>query len=119
MNADKERMDKRREEQRDLCADLIRISWVGDSFEKVQQWSTLEDISSSGACLQVDQPIPPGTMISLEFPSEHCSASIQYCRYQNTGYFIGVKFEEGYRWSRKKFRPEHLIQFRLRPAVKR
>jgi hypothetical protein len=33
-------------------------------------------------------------------------------------YQLGVQFEDGYRWSRRKFKPEHLLQFRLRKVRK-
>ena len=111
-------MKKQRHEPRDLCADLIQIRWKDSSGQAVRQWSTLEDISSSGACLQVEQPIPTETVISIEFPDNECSARVKYCVFEHTGYFLGIKFENGYRWSRTKYKPEHLLQFRLRSARK-
>ena len=51
-----------RREKRDLCADLIKVCWKNEAGEHFQDWATLEDISASGACLQSEQPVPPGTV---------------------------------------------------------
>ena len=107
-----------RHEGRDLCADLIRINWKNEAGEEFEDWATLEDISSSGACLQAEQPIPPGTTISLDPPGAGCTARVKYCTFQQIGFFLGVEFLEGYRWSRLKYKPSHLLQFRLRAAKK-
>jgi hypothetical protein len=34
---------------------------------------------------------------------------IRYCVLREGGYFLGVQFEEGCRWSTQHFRPQHLL----------
>lgn len=75
-------------------------------------------ISPSGACLEVEEPIPTDTVVSLEFANERCQARTKYCKFDKVNYLLGVKFEQGYRWSRRRFKPEHLTQFRLRSVRK-
>jgi len=104
----------RRECERELCADLVKIHWKPEFGPSRSEWAILEDISPSGACLEFEEPIPPNTVVTLHFKSERCQASIKYCKYEKTNYLLGVEFEGGYRWSRRRFKPEHLIQFRLR-----
>lgn len=112
-------MKSNRLEDRELCADLVRVRWEPESGPAQDEWAVLDDISSSGACLEIEQSIKPGTLLSLEFPGDRCQATVKYCKSVLTNYLIGVKFEQGYRWSRRRFKPEHLIQFRLRSVPKK
>jgi hypothetical protein len=34
---------------------------------------------------------------------------VRYCVYRDIGYFLGVEFEPGFRWSVRMFRPQHLL----------
>jgi hypothetical protein len=113
-SADRYIVKSTRNEDRELCADLVKVQWKNESGADKSEWAILGDISPSGACLEADEPIPPDTMVSLQFPRDHCQARIKYCTFDKVNYLIGVQFEQGYRWSRRRFKPEHLIQFRLR-----
>ncbi len=103
-----------RREDRELCADLVKVRWKVGSGPVQSEWAVLEDISPSGACLGLEEPIPPDTIVTLQFPKDRCQARIIYCECAKTNYLLGVEFEQGYRWSRRKFKPDHLTQFRLR-----
>jgi hypothetical protein len=107
-----------RREDRELCADLVNVQWNPESGPSRNEWAILEDISPSGACLEIEEYIPPETMVSLQFKTDHCRARIKYCKFDKINYLLGVQFEQGYRWSRRKFKPEHLTQFRLRKVRK-
>lgn len=107
-----------RQEDRELCADLVRVQWNPEPGSPRSEWAILEDISASGACLEIEEPIPPNSIVSLQFATDQCQARVKYCKPDKTKYLLGVQFEEGYRWSRRKFKPEHLIQFRLRKVGK-
>jgi hypothetical protein len=108
-----------RSEDRELCADLVKMEWEQEPETARSEWTILEDISPAGACLESELPVPPDTLVSLEFPGNHCcKARIKYCKYDRTNYLLGVQFEQGYRWSRRKFKPAHLTQFRMRCVKK-
>ncbi len=117
--ADTLSMRSDRAEDRELCADLVKIQWKPECGPARSDWAILEDISPSGACLESEQPIPPDTVVSLEFTGDRCQARIKYCKFDRINYLLGVRFEQGYRWSRRKFKPDHLIQFRLRSVKKK
>jgi hypothetical protein len=102
-------MEDRRFEPRLLCADLIDVWWVDHSGRKHKSLANLEDISNSGACLQVDAPVPSETLLHIEHPKATFEGLVRYCVYRETGYFIGVHFEAGFRWDRQRFRPKHLF----------
>ncbi len=111
--------DKQRQEARNLCADLVLVGWKTAKWSEHREWATLEDISSGGACIQVEGWIRPGTTVSLQFSTSSCEARVKYCIGDRTGYLLGVEFENGYRWSRRLYRPQHLVQFHVRPVPKR
>ncbi|MBN2337462.1 MAG: hypothetical protein JXP48_02885 [Acidobacteria bacterium] len=107
-------MTRKKQEERELCADLVKVQWENNSGSLQSEWAILSDISPSGACLEVEIPIEPETVVGLQFASEQCRARAKYCRFDKVNYLLGVEFENGYRWSRRRFKPEHLTQFRLR-----
>lgn len=99
-----------RNNDRSLCADLIKIVWTDESGSKQKALAALEDISPGGACLQVERPIPVDTPISILYPDGRYHGRIRYCVFQHTGYFLGVKFDPGYEWSKQQYMPSHLLE---------
>ncbi|MCS7315627.1 MAG: PilZ domain-containing protein [Bryobacterales bacterium] len=102
-------MQERRAEPRMLCADLIQVRWTDESGRQHEAVANLEDISLSGACLQLDTPIPEDTLLRLSHPKLDLVGRVRYCIYRDTGFFLGVKFEPGYAWSERRFRPKHML----------
>lgn len=99
-------MTERRQEKRLLCADLVRIDWNIRTLEGV-----LEDISSQGACVQVEEQIPPGEAISIAEPAAEYAlftGMVTYCVHHDYGYQIGVRFTSPAAWSCGVFEPQHL-----------
>jgi hypothetical protein len=115
-------MIERRFESRFMCADLVRAGWrAGDAFRTVE--AVLEDISALGACVQVDEPIPPGTAISISVRAgetvQFCG-HVSYCVFRDYGYFVGIRFSNETRWSSGIFEPRHLTNLEeLIPAPAR
>ena len=107
--ADMEFMQERRTESRMLCADMLEIRWTEDSGRKRQAIGLLEDISQSGACLQMESPIPAGAEISWESPDQWFAGVVRHCVYREIGYFVGVEFYPGFKWSEQTFQPQHLL----------
>jgi hypothetical protein len=107
-----------RSNERCLCADLIKIVWTDESGGKRKELAALEDISPGGACLQVEHPIPVDTPISILYPDGRYHGRIRYCVFQETGYFIGIKFDPGYEWSKNKYMPSHLLELHTLCAKK-
>ncbi|MEP6963325.1 MAG: hypothetical protein ABI995_14685 [Acidobacteriota bacterium] len=99
----------RRIETRMLCADLVDFQWKDSNGRKKRGVANLEDISLSGACLQVDRPVPLGTTVNICYPSGELKGIVKYCVFRDIGYFLGVEFDAGVRWSQHSFRPQHLL----------
>lgn len=112
-------MIKRRFEGRFLCADLVRVEWlageVGELTPRMAE-AVLEDISALGACVQVDEFIPPGAAISIStiagladaVETTRFTGWVAYCAYRDYGYFVGIHFSDETKWSSGVFEPQHL-----------
>jgi hypothetical protein len=109
MRADKKYMFERRIEPRMLCADMVDVQWKDKTGRIRKGVANLEDISLSGACLQFDQPIPLQTEVRISYPKGELSGKVRYCVYREIGYFLGVEFEPGCKWSQRHFKPQHLL----------
>lgn len=99
----------RRTEPRMLCADLVDVQWKDQTGRTRKAMANLEDISVSGACLQLDAPLPLQTMAAIVYPKGRFTGKVQYCVYREIGYFIGIQFEAGCRWTQRQFKPQHLL----------
>jgi hypothetical protein len=102
-------MFERRIEMRMLCADLVDLQWKDKSGRNRRSIANLEDISMSGACLQVERPIPLGTDLRMTYPKGELAGIVKYCVFREIGYFLGVEFEEGVRWTERDFKPQHML----------
>jgi hypothetical protein len=92
-----------------LCADLIDVHWTDRSGHNRSAVANLEDISLSGLCLQLDMPVPSETVLHMAHPKAALEGRVRYCVFRETGYFIGVQFEPGCKWSQRQFRPKHML----------
>ena len=102
-------MFDRRVEPRMLCADMVDVQWKDKTGRIRRGVANLEDISLSGACLQFDQPVPLQTDVRITYPKGELTGKVRYCVYREIGYFLGIEFEPGCKWSQRHFRPQHLL----------
>jgi len=102
-------MQDRRSEPRLLCADLVEVEWKDPSGRRRRAVANLEDISLSGACLQLDVAIPLETIVKISHGQGELTGTVRYCIYREIGYFLGIRFEPGSKWSRNEFEPRHLF----------
>lgn len=105
-------MTERRAEARMLCADLVDVRWKDKAGRARKAVANLEDISLSGVCLQLDSPIPIDTTLRISHPKAEFQGNVRYCLFREIGYFLGVQFAPGCKWSRRRYRPQHLLDLR-------
>jgi hypothetical protein len=105
-------MDERRTEVRMLCADMVEVSWTERSGRCRQATGLLEDISASGACLQLETAVPLGVTIGWRSPKRAFTGTVRYCVYREIGYFVGVEFNEASKWSKQAYKPQHLLDLK-------
>jgi hypothetical protein len=102
-------MQERRIDPRLLCAELVEVIWTDKSGRQRRRIANLEDISLCGACVQLESAMPCGTQVSVRYGDGQLTGTVRHCLYQGIGYFLGIEFDPGCRWSRKHFRPRHLL----------
>ena len=102
-------MLEKRTQIRMLCAELVEIHYRDRTNRTRRLIANLEDISLSGACVQLDLPLPHNTEVRILHPKGELKGVVRYCVYREIGYFLGVEFQEGSRWSLRQFRPAHLL----------
>jgi hypothetical protein len=102
-------MQDHRSEVRMMCADVVQAYWTDQDGRIQRSDALLENISQSGACLQFEVAIPVG--VSLHFGCSHqeFTGEVRYCSYQEIGYFVGVALDPQSHWSRKTYKPRHLL----------
>jgi hypothetical protein len=96
----------RRIEPRMLCADVVEVRWE-NGFDH-HCTAGLSDISQSGVCLQLEHPIPAFTTLQIRHTAGDLTGTVKDCSRREAGYFLGVEFEQGCRWSPRNFRPRGL-----------
>jgi PilZ domain len=106
-------MKERRNEIRMMCADMIDVCWRDGAGKARRATGLLEDISRSGACLQMESAVPLGAEVRWHTGQQEFSGTVRYCVYREIGYFIGVEFALGTRWSKQIYKPPHLLDVRL------
>ncbi len=63
----------------------------------------------SGVCLQLDVQIAAGTVVQISYPKGEYAGEVRYCAFREIGYFVGIQFDSGCKWSRDHFKPQHLL----------
>ena len=95
-----------------LCADVVEVMWRDRGGRRNTAMGLLEDISHSGACLQLETPAPIGARIRWHAAGHEYAGHVRYCVYREIGYFVGVEFAADYKWSKEEFEPEHLLDLK-------
>lgn len=102
-------MQERRNETRMMCADMVEVSWRDAGGKRRRTMALLEDIAPSGACLQLETPLPPGVAIEWSSQQHDFRGLVRYCIYREIGYFAGIEFSPFHKWSKIACHPQHLF----------
>jgi len=102
-------MRDKRSEVRMMCADVVEASWTDPDGQIQQANALLENISPSGVCLQFEVAIPLGVTLRFACEKHEFSGEVRYCTYHEIGYFVGVALSAQSHWSRRTFKPRHLL----------
>jgi PilZ domain len=102
-------MPDNRTEVRMMCADMVEASWTDADGTAQKADALLENISPSGACLQFETAVPLGVTLHFACHKHDFSGQVRYCQYNEIGYFVGIELAPQSHWSRRTFRPQHLL----------
>jgi hypothetical protein len=95
-----------------LCSELVEVHWKDRQGRLRRCHANLEDISLSGVCLQMDDPVHLGAPLRICHPKGEFQGSVRYCLYREIGYFLGIQFLPGCRWSPQVYKPQYLLDLR-------
>ncbi len=95
-----------------LCSELVDVQWEDRQGRKRESLANLEDISLSGVCLQMDEPVPNDTLLHIFHAKGEFQGNVRYCLFRDVGYFLGVQLSPGCRWSPQDYQPQHLLDLR-------
>ena len=101
-------MTEKRKQSRYLCSDLVRVDWLVPKGETRTLEAVLEGISSAGACIQVEEPIPLDSTLSISLGPSRFTGHVCYCLHSDDAYFVGVEYSDGTTWSSDMVVPLHL-----------
>lgn len=102
-------MSERRSEPRYMCSELVKIVTPSADGPPAEAIANLEDISPSGACVQLEEAIRVGADIEIVCSACSLKGKVRYCRFGEMGYDVGVEFEPEAAWDRQRFEPDHLL----------
>lgn len=102
-------MQERRNEARMMCADMVEVGWRDAAGKRRRTMALLEDISASGACLQLETPLPPDVMVEWTSQDHEFHGRVRYCVYREIGYFAGIEFSPFSKWSKTAYHPQHMF----------
>lgn len=104
-----EQIKDRRSQARLLCAELVELIWQNHNGRERRCVANLEDISTSGVSLHLENPIAPGMSVTMHHGQTSLTGVVRHCTYAGDGYLVGVQLDPQYEWSTRVFRPSHLL----------
>jgi hypothetical protein len=105
-------MQERRNDNRMLCAELVELAYRDAAGYDRRCVANLDDISRTGACVQLDSRIPDGGSVKIRYRGGELLGVVRYCGFRDGCYFLGIEFGPNCRWSPGSFVPEHLLDVR-------
>ena len=99
-----------------LCSELVRVDYESAPGTTRQLTGNLEEISPTAAILLLDTSVRRGRVLSFLAQNRRVRGVVDSWVYEPPlGYFVSVRFSNGYEWREEHFRPEHLLKV-PRPA---
>lgn len=100
---------ERRATVRMMCSELVLVQWEDPPGNGCTATGILEDISGTGACVQLEVPVSEGARLSIRPPGVSLRGTVRYCVFREAGYFVGLRFDDDCKLAVSEYRPQHLI----------
>lgn len=102
-------LHNKRNKPRLLCAEIVRVTCADDVGHLSQDVANLDDASSGGACLLVNNPIPAGTAVMVTCHTVEFMSRVRHCTPHELGWLVGVEFDSDARWDLEVDTLGHLV----------
>jgi hypothetical protein len=96
-------------EERFLCLDMLRVSWINASGRASADCTILMEIWDSGAILQSETAIPEQAILTISAPGGPVQAEVTSCMQDPYGFLIRVTVDPSQNWFPKSYQPVHLM----------
>ena len=84
--------DQRQAERRQISHPAI-VSVAG-TLDQVLH-GMIRNVSEGGTQIRLDQPLPPSTLVKIEYDDNLLLGEAIYCQRDQSGWLVGVKIEHG------------------------
>ena len=102
-------MAEKRSEPRYMCSELVSILIRHEDQTVQEAIANLEDISPSGACVQLDEAVRLGADIVIVCAACRFKGKVRNCRFAGSLYDVGVAFDDPGAWDASRYEPAHLL----------
>lgn len=92
-----------------MCSDLVELVVHQAPADERAIAANLEDISPSGACVQIEEGVREGSQVEIIGSAFRLNGTVRYCRFTPLGYDVGISFDLPKAWARQAFEPAHLL----------
>jgi len=89
--ADTELVDERRKDPRIPLMSRVAVEWRDQDGTQMTASGTLEDKSSSGACIRLKEAIPVGTKLTVKGPRGELDYQVMNSRMETGYYVLGLR----------------------------
>jgi hypothetical protein len=110
---------ERRRQPRLLCAEIVQVSWALGGRSPCTQIANLDDVSSGGACIVTDDPVPVGAPMVITCHADKFLSKVRHCTQHGLGWLVGVEFEPDSRWQTAMSRLGSLVDPRSMGGIVR
>ena len=102
-------MPEKRSEPRYMCSELVNIRIRHEDQTVQEAVANLEDISPSGACVQLDEAVRLDAEIEIVCSTCRFKGKVRNCRFAGSLYDVGVAFDDPGAWDPSRYEPAHLL----------
>jgi hypothetical protein len=97
-------------ESRYLCSELVNVLYEDPSLILNQIVANLEEISSTGATLFVEEPLEPASPVSFHAKGHDLNGFVESCDFHDIlGWIVEIEFDACSQWSLQMFIPDHSV----------
>jgi hypothetical protein len=102
-------MAEKRSEPRYMCSELVKILVRHEDQTVREAVANLEDISPSGARVQLDEAVRSGAGIEIVCSTCRFKGKVRNCRFGGSLYDVGIAFDDPGAWDASRYEPAHLL----------
>ena len=97
-------------ECRYLCSEIVSVLYEDRSRGIYQAIANLEEISSTGATILMEERLEPGLPVSFRARDYDLHGIVESSEFEQTlGWFVKIELDSTSRWSSRMFVPEHFL----------